>query len=138
VNSSVLANYKHGETCGLISNITQEPPSLLWSYPSPSGPRWWLPLYTQAEVGVVYSPGTGQREEGEGRRMRKKTLGYGALTPTEQREFKADLKKYNIEYIESETDGELVLLNLKVTATGVIPEVVVAIRRFVDLIDLGN
>jgi hypothetical protein len=70
--------------------------------------------------------------------MRKKTLGYGALTPTNQRELKANLKKYNIEYIESETDDELVLLNLKVTATGVIPEVVVALRQFVDLIDLGN
>ena len=30
VNLSVLANYKHGETCGLISSITQ-PPSLLFS-----------------------------------------------------------------------------------------------------------
>jgi hypothetical protein len=65
-------------------------------------------------------------------------LGYGALTPTKQRELRANLKKYNIEYIESETDDELVLLNLKVTATGVIPEVVVALRQFVDLIDLGN
>jgi hypothetical protein len=70
--------------------------------------------------------------------MRKKTLGYGALTPTKQRELKANLKKYNIEYSESEADDELVLLNLKVTATGVIPEVVVALRQFVDLIDLGN
>jgi hypothetical protein len=70
--------------------------------------------------------------------MRKKTLGYGVLTPTKQREVKAYLKKYNIEYIESEADDELVLLNLKVTATGVIPEVVVALRQFVDLIDLGN
>ena len=70
--------------------------------------------------------------------MRKKTLGYGVLTPTNQRELKANLKKHNIEYIESETDDELVLLNLKVTATGAIPEVVVALRQFVDLIDLGN
>jgi hypothetical protein len=27
VNLSILANYKHGETCGLISSITQ-PPSM--------------------------------------------------------------------------------------------------------------
>ena len=70
--------------------------------------------------------------------MRKKTLGYGALTPTKQGDVKACLKKYNIEYMESEVDNELVLLNLKVTTTGVIPEVVVALHQFVDLIDLGN
>jgi len=70
--------------------------------------------------------------------MRKKTLGYGVLTPTKQGEVKACLKKYNIEYMESEVDNELVLLNLKVTTTGVIPEVVVALHQFVDLIDLGN
>ncbi len=40
VNLSVLANCKRRETCGLISGITQEPPSLLWSYPHPFSPRW--------------------------------------------------------------------------------------------------
>jgi hypothetical protein len=70
--------------------------------------------------------------------MRKKTLGYGALTPTKQGEVKASLKKYNIEYVESEIDNELVLLNVSVTATGVIPEVVEDLHQFVDLIDLGN
>ena len=70
--------------------------------------------------------------------MRKKTLGYGALTPTKQKELKANLKKYNIEYMESEVDNELVLLNVNVIATGVIPEVVDALHQFVDLIDLGN
>ena len=70
--------------------------------------------------------------------MRKKTLGYGALIPTKQEEVKACLKKYNTEYMESEVDSELVLLNINVPAAGVIPEVVVALRQFVDLIDLGN
>ena len=70
--------------------------------------------------------------------MRKKTLGYAALTPTRQEELKASLKKYNIEYMESEVDNELVLLNVNVTATGVTPEVVADLRQFVDLIDLGN
>ena len=65
-------------------------------------------------------------------------MGYAALTPTRQEELKANLKKYNIEYMESEVDNELVLLNVNVTATGVIPEVVVALHQFVDLIDLGN
>ena len=68
--------------------------------------------------------------------MRKKTLGYGALTPTKQGDVKACLKKYNIEYMESEVDNEIVLLN--VTAAGVIPEVVADLHQFVDLIDLGN
>jgi len=40
--------------------------------------------------------------------------------------------------MESEVDNELVLLNVNVTATGVIPEVVAALHQFVDLIDLGN
>ena len=70
--------------------------------------------------------------------MRKKTLGYGALTPAKQEEVKACLKKYSTEYMESEVDSELVLLNINVPAAGVIPEVVVALRQFVDLIDLGN
>ena len=39
VNLSVLANWKHGETCGLISSITQ-PPSLLWPHPHHFSPRW--------------------------------------------------------------------------------------------------
>jgi len=70
--------------------------------------------------------------------MKKKTLGYGVLSAAEKREIKAYLKRNNIKYMESEADDELVLLDLKVTATGVIPEVVVALRQFVDLIDLGN
>ena len=65
-------------------------------------------------------------------------MGYAALTPTRQEELKANLKKYNIEYMESEVDNELVLLNVNVTGTGVIPEVVAALHQFVDLIDLGN
>ena len=47
--------------------------------------------------------------------MSKKTLGYGALTPTKQGEVKACLKKYDIQYMESEMDNELVLLNVNVT-----------------------